>query len=133
MISRMDASYAPLFRVESSQFCPDCRKELLDELKEFLVDMLARATGLNLVIMADMPVPDAILESIELKEKGSVRRLTMKEAAELKEEASTKIGHLYNWLTTERRASQTKHQRLAVSIAVVFVRSSWDASIPASG
>jgi hypothetical protein len=66
----------------SGEFCPDCRNSLLNESPEFLVNVLGKAIGLNLVIMAAMPVPDSILEGVELKEKGSIRRMTMKEAAD---------------------------------------------------
>jgi hypothetical protein len=53
----------------------------LDESKEFLVDMLGRMTGLNVVLMSNLPVPPGVLEALHLQEKGSGRRLNMREAA----------------------------------------------------
>jgi hypothetical protein len=57
----------------------------MDHSKEFLVGILGKAVGLNVIIMSALPVPDDILEKIELKEKGSIRRMTMKEATDRRE------------------------------------------------
>ena len=65
----------------TSQLCPECRTALLDEPKEFLVDMLGRVTGLNVVLMAALPVPPGFLDNLGLQGKGSGRRLSMREAA----------------------------------------------------
>ena len=37
---------------QSRPLCPDCRSELLEQSKEFLVDMLGHVTGVNLLTMA---------------------------------------------------------------------------------
>src|ERR1035438_7605818 len=71
----------PLPPGHTSQICPECRTKLLDESKEFLVDMLGRVTGLNVVLMSNLPVPPGVLEALHLQEKGGSRRLNMKEAA----------------------------------------------------
>lgn len=66
-----------------SYLCPECRQYLLDQPKEFLVDMLGRVTVLNLVLMARFPVPLEIMEKIDLLEKGNTRRRTREEADQL--------------------------------------------------
>jgi len=42
--------------------CPDCRAELLDEPKDFLVDMLGRVAGVNMMALASLAVhaPDSL-------------------------------------------------------------------------
>jgi hypothetical protein len=63
--------------------CPECRNKLLGEPKDFLVDMLGKVTGLNVIIMSALPVPPDILHRLDLLEKDSGRRLTMSEAVTL--------------------------------------------------
>ena len=65
----------------TSRLCPDCRTTLLEEPKEFLVDMLGNVTALNVIIMSALPVPPDILDRFDLQEKSTKRRSTMKEAA----------------------------------------------------
>ena len=71
----------PLPSGHPGQICPECRTKLLDESKEFLVDMLGRVTGLNVVLMSSLPVPPGVLEALHLQEKATMRRLSMKAAA----------------------------------------------------
>lgn len=65
--------------------CPDCRTELLEEPKEFLVDMLGRVGGVNVIAMASLALhsPDS-LDTLGIwnapKREGFTRRpITMKE------------------------------------------------------
>ena len=69
----------------TAPICRDCREELLEESKEFLVDMLGRVAGVNVITMASLAVhsPDS-LETLGLwnapKREGFSRRpVTMKE------------------------------------------------------
>ena len=64
----------------SNQMCPECRNKLLELPKEALVDLLGKVTGLNVIIMSALPVPPDILHRLDLRAKGSGRRLTMSEA-----------------------------------------------------
>jgi len=65
--------------------CPDCRTELLEQPKEFLVDMLGRVAGVNVIVMASLAVhsPDSLdtlgLWNAPEREGFSRRPVTMKE------------------------------------------------------
>lgn len=74
------------------QFCPECHAKLMGESTEFLVDMLGKAVGLNVIIMSALPVSPEILQKVEMldsAQRGSGRRLTMQEVAAQTEGAST--------------------------------------------
>ena len=65
--------------------CPDCRGELLEQPKEFLVDMLGRVAGVNVITIASLAIhsPDS-LDTLGLwnapEREGFARRpVTMKE------------------------------------------------------
>lgn len=71
----------------SGPICPDCRAELLEQPKEFLVDMLGRVAGVNAIAMASLALnsPD-VVETLGLwnapqREGLSRRNLTAKEFA----------------------------------------------------
>ena len=71
---------------QSSPLCPDCRSELLEQSKEFLVDMLGHVTGVNLLTMAAAGDKDDLLERTGMvdtpKREGFTRRpMTMKQFA----------------------------------------------------
>lgn len=65
--------------------CPECRAELLEQPKEFLVDMLGRVAGVNVIVMASLAVhsPDSLdtlgLWNAPEREGFSRRPVTMKE------------------------------------------------------
>jgi hypothetical protein len=65
--------------------CPDCRIELLEQPKEFLVDMLGRVAGVNVIVMASLAVhsPDSLIRlalwNAPKREGFSRRPVTMKE------------------------------------------------------
>ena len=42
--------------------CPDCRAELMEQPKEFLIDMIGGMAGVNVIVMAALAIhaPDAI-------------------------------------------------------------------------
>ncbi len=59
----------------------------MEKSKEFLVDMLGKVVGLNVIIMSALPVSPEILQRVEMMDsaqRGSGRRLTMKEVVEMK-------------------------------------------------
>jgi hypothetical protein len=65
--------------------CPDCRAELMEQPKEFLVDMLGHVTGVNAIAMAAVRDSD-LLENLGVwnapqREGASRRMLIMKELA----------------------------------------------------
>jgi hypothetical protein len=71
---------------QSSPLCPDCRSELLEQSKEFLVDMLGHVSGVNLLTMAAAGDKDDLLERTGMvdtpKREGLSRRpMTMKQFA----------------------------------------------------
>ena len=65
--------------------CSDCRAELLEQPKEFLVDMLGRVAGVNVIVMASLAVhsPDSLdtlgLWNAPEREGFSRRPVAMKE------------------------------------------------------
>ena len=58
----------------------------MNEDKEFLVQMLSRVTGLNLIIVAAFPPSPDILDRVGFREKGTGRRLTLKEAVDIEKQ-----------------------------------------------
>jgi hypothetical protein len=65
--------------------CPECRGELLEQSKEFLVDMLGRVAGVNVITIASLAIhsPDSLdkLGLWNAPERGGFARrpVTMKE------------------------------------------------------
>src|ERR1041385_3377326 len=70
----------------SSPLCPNCRAELLQESKEFLVDLLGHVAGVNAIAMDSLRDSPDLLEELDLynepqREGTSRHRLTMQELA----------------------------------------------------
>src|SRR6266581_5695456 len=81
-----ETKYLPAPGTEAGPLCPDCRAELMEQPKEFLVDMLGHVTGVNAIVMASLRESPEILDQLlpwnaPKREGFSRRRLTMKELA----------------------------------------------------
>ncbi len=69
----------------TAPICPDCREELLEQPKEFLVEMLGRVAGVNVIAMASLALnsPESLdtlgLWNAPEREGFSRRPVTMKE------------------------------------------------------
>jgi hypothetical protein len=79
-----ETKYRPAPETKVGPLCPDCRAELMEQPKEFLVDMLARVAGVNAITMASLREEPDILEGLlpwnaPNREGFTRRRLTMKE------------------------------------------------------
>lgn len=46
----------------TSTLCPDCRAELMEQPKDFLIDMIGGTAGVNVIVMSSLAryAPDAI-------------------------------------------------------------------------
>ena len=51
---------------DSGPFCDDCRSKLLEQPKEFLVDMLGHVAGVNALAMAALRASPYLLEEFGL-------------------------------------------------------------------
>jgi hypothetical protein len=82
--SHFEAKYYPAPDYAAT-VCPDCRTELLEQPKEFLVDMLGRVAGVNVITIASLALhspdsPDTLGLWNAPKREGFTRRpVTMKE------------------------------------------------------
>ena len=81
-----ETKYRPVPGTKTGPLCPDCREELLEQPKEFLVNMLGHVTGINAIIMASLRESPEILDELlpwnaPKREGFDQRRLTMKELA----------------------------------------------------
>lgn len=61
--------------------CSECREELLEQSKEFLVDMLSHVCAVNLLTMAEAGNKDALFQRLGMWEGFHHRPLTMQEFA----------------------------------------------------
>ena len=71
---------------QTGSLCSGCQSELMEQPKEFLVDLLAHITAVNLLMMAEAGDKDELLEKAGMidtpKREGFTRRpLTMKQFA----------------------------------------------------
>ncbi len=68
---------------ESGPLCDDCRTELMEQSKEFLVDMLGHVAGVNALAMAALRASPGILDEFGLasgaEETGFPRKLALRE------------------------------------------------------
>ena len=68
---------------DSGPLCDECRSELLEQPREFLVDMLGHVAGVNALAMAALRASPHLLEEFGLTGGGEGARpkLTLKELA----------------------------------------------------
>src|SRR2546428_12623716 len=81
-----ETKYWPAAGTKLGPLCPDCRAELMEQPKKFLVDMLGYVTGVNAIAMASLHESPEILDQLlpwnaPKRERFSRRRLTLKELA----------------------------------------------------